>query len=270
MPELWFGILLVGVLAGILAGLFGIGGGVVIVPALILLLGFGISEATSTSLAALLLPVSIFAVLTYRRNKLLDLRAALWIAFGLSLTSAFGAWVTLQIDGWNPALMSQLYGLFLLQSGWRMAEPRQLYAAWQNPDRPSPPPPIPRPDDSPVPWPQLWALGLLAGLFAGMFGIGGGVVIVPILTLLLAYEQKRATGTSLAALLLPVGLPGVLVYAREGALDLGIVALVAGGLVLGSIAGSQLAMRLSSKQIRRYYGFFLLAVSIRFIFFPGL
>ncbi|MCU0481084.1 MAG: sulfite exporter TauE/SafE family protein, partial [Anaerolineae bacterium] len=98
MPTAWFGLLIVGFVAGILSGMFGIGGGVVIVPALIIFLGFSITQATSTSLAALLMPVAIFAVLQYYRQKLIDIRGAALIAIGLLITSWFGADLAINLD----------------------------------------------------------------------------------------------------------------------------------------------------------------------------
>ena len=100
-----------------------------------------------------------------------------------------------------------------------------------------------------------------------MFGIGGGVVIVPALVVWLGYEQKRAVGTSLGALLMPVGLPGVLVYAQDGVLNVGVAAGIAVGLLIGAFFGARIALNLSSGQIKRLYGVFLFINAIRFIFF---
>src|SRR4030042_2922842 len=79
-------LVLVGVAAGVFAGLFGIGGGIIIVPALILLAGFPLVKATGTSLAAILLPVGVLGVIAYYRARIIDLRASAYIAAGL-LTS---------------------------------------------------------------------------------------------------------------------------------------------------------------------------------------
>lgn len=266
----WLALVLIGIIAGVLSGLFGIGGGVIIVPALILLLGFTVLEAVSTSLGALLMPVGIFAVITYHRNDLLHLRDSILIALGLLGTSALGALGALEIDRLDPDLMKQIYGLFLLYMGWRFAEPRKIWWAWRR--RSVDAPAAPLPPDSPAegqshPWYSTLLIGLVAGVFSGMFGIGGGVVIVPALVTLLHYDQRRAVGTSLGALLLPVGLPGVLVYSQDGVLDFPVAAAVALGLVFGSVLGAQVALTLSSGQVKRLYGLFLVAVALRFIFF---
>ena len=90
MPALVL-IAIIGLVGGVLSGLFGIGGGLVIVPALILLAGFPIATAAGTSLAALLLPVGLFGALEYYRAGNVDVRAAAVIAVGLLIGAYFGA-----------------------------------------------------------------------------------------------------------------------------------------------------------------------------------
>jgi uncharacterized membrane protein YfcA len=274
MPELWFGLLTIGFLAGILSGMFGIGGGVVIVPALTVFLGFQTVEAISTSLAALLMPVGIFAVVAYYRAGLLSLRSSGLIAIGLLVTSWLGAEIALSL----PAdTLRQLYGVFLLTMSWRFVEPRKTYSEWQaRYSTPSgnktenglgmPPATSQSPGYQEAHWSILLLVGLIAGVASGMFGIGGGAIIVPALVGFFDYDQKQAVGTSLGALLLPVGLPGVLRYADEGVLDLPVAILVAVGLVFGAIFGAKIALNLPSRTVKQLYGVFLIFVAMRFIF----
>jgi uncharacterized membrane protein YfcA len=254
----WLGLMLIGLVAGVLSGMFGIGGGIIIVFALVAFLGLSPVEAISTSLAVLMLPVGIFAVLEYDKQKLLDRRAALWIVCGMFFASALGALGALQLEALDPVLPKRAYGLFALLMSWRFVEPRQwlgLVAAK-----------TPRPErTSPLPAWQLLGIGGAAGFGAGLFGIGGGVIIVPMLTLLLGYDQKKAVGTSLGALLLPFGLPGVLVYIQNGALDLRLAGGVALGLLLGAFIGARVALALPSATVKRAYGFFLIFVGWRFL-----
>ena len=109
-------LLLVGLAAGILSGLFGVGGGLLIVPALTLFLAFSAKTAVATSLAALLLPVGIFAVIEYHRKGLVDLRASLLIAVGLFTTTLLGAQITLALP---DTLFKQAYGVFVIIIGLR-------------------------------------------------------------------------------------------------------------------------------------------------------
>lgn len=276
MPEQWLLLLAVGLVAGVLSGMFGIGGGVIIVPALTIFLGFEIVEATSTSLAALLLPVGIFAVIAYHRAGLLKLQSSALVALGLLTTSWLGATLAIGLPG---DTLKQIYGVFLLYVSWRMMEPRKVYGEVQErrtmlattAGTTAPPPTNtdePTPELPDVPWYVVLMVGLVAGVASGMFGIGGGAVIVPALVVFLKYPQKLAVGTSLGALLLPVSLPGVLAYAQEDVLDLPVAAFVAVGLLIGAIFGAQIALGLPSKTIKRMYGVFLLFVALNFILNP--
>jgi hypothetical protein len=257
-------LILIGFIAGIASGMFGIGGGVIIVPALVALLGFTLTQATGTSLAALLAPVGIFAVLAYYRAGKLNITTAVWIASGVIFGAVVGAELALSLP---VQTLQQLYGVFLLYAGWRFAEPRKWWAEWRGQ---TPPAPVTVEAVSAHPnpaWYKLIILGLVAGVASGMFGIGGGLIIVPVLVSLMGFEQKAATGTSLAVLLLPVSLGAVLAYYNEGLLDIGVAALVALGLIGGAFAGAKIALSLPSVTIRRLYGLFLFAIAVRFIFF---
>src|SRR5262245_61871044 len=121
-------LLLVGLVAGVLSGLFGIGGGLVIVPVLQLLLNFDLNQAVGTSLAALLLPVAIFAVIAYYRAKKIRLSVAAYIAAGLVRGVILGAKIALSLP---KETVQFLYGIFLLWMAWRFIEPRKLWAARQ-------------------------------------------------------------------------------------------------------------------------------------------
>jgi uncharacterized membrane protein YfcA len=99
-----------------------------------------------------------------------------------------------------------------------------------------------------------------------LFGIGGGLLIGPALITFLRFDQHRAVGTSLAALLLPVSFPGVYTYYTAGQLDIGIAAIVALGLLGGAFAGAKIALGLTPTAVKRLYGLFLLIMGVRFIF----
>ena len=110
-------------------------------------------------------------------------------------------------------------------------------------------------------------IGLLAGVLSGLFGIGGGIVIVPLLILLVGLTTTQAAGTSLAALLLPVGALGALEYWRGGFVDLGFAAILALGLLIGAYLGARLGISLPVETVQRAFGVLLVVVGVRFIFF---
>lgn len=110
-------------------------------------------------------------------------------------------------------------------------------------------------------WVLVALIGLVAGVVSGLFGIGGAIVIVPALVLLLKLPQHVANGTSLAALLLPVGLLGALEYYRRGQVNVAYAAIIAAGLFVGALVGAQMAGALSDATLRRAFGALLLVVA---------
>ncbi|MDE2430984.1 MAG: sulfite exporter TauE/SafE family protein [Burkholderiales bacterium] len=113
MPS-WLLYIVIGALGGVASGLFGIGGGIVIVPALIYWAGFSQHSATGTSLAVLLPPIGLAAAFEYYRHGNVDVRAAIILAIAMFLGSWGGAFIANQIDG--PQLRL-IFGLFVCGLG---------------------------------------------------------------------------------------------------------------------------------------------------------
>lgn len=110
-------------------------------------------------------------------------------------------------------------------------------------------------------------IGLAAGLLAGMFGIGGGVIIVPAMMLLVGFSIKMSAGTSLAALLLPVGLLGAIEYFRNGQINLTAAICLILGLFIGTYFGAKLTLALPELYVKRAFGVLLLLLAIRYLTF---
>jgi uncharacterized membrane protein YfcA len=109
----------------------------------------------------------------------------------------------------------------------------------------------------------LVVIGVVAGVAAGMFGIGGGLIIVPALALLYGMSQHSAVGTSLGAILLPVGALGAWVYWKNGNLNVRYSLLIASGLLIGAFLGAKLVEPVSDLTLRRIFAGFLILVSVR-------
>jgi hypothetical protein len=108
-------------------------------------------------------------------------------------------------------------------------------------------------------------LGLVAGVFSGMFGIGGGLIIVPALILIFHESPRTAIGTSLFALMWPVGLLGVIEFWRNGHLRPVLGALIAVGLFFGAYLGAKVTLSISTASMKRSYAVFLLVVGLYFL-----
>lgn len=110
------------------------------------------------------------------------------------------------------------------------------------------------------------AIGLGAGVLAGIFGIGGGIVIVPALILLAKFPPHIATGTSLAVFLLPVGMLGAYAYYKEGNVRVLPALLLALGVFLGGYFGARIAQQLSPLTLKRAFSLLLVIVAARMWF----
>jgi len=115
----------------------------------------------------------------------------------------------------------------------------------------------------------LLLIGLTAGIAGGLFGIGGGAIMVPAMVLLLGLDQKFATGTSIAAQILPIGVLGALVYYRNNNLNIKYALIIALGLVIGNFIGALFANQpfISSEIVKKLYGIFLLVIGLRYLLF---
>jgi len=108
-------------------------------------------------------------------------------------------------------------------------------------------------------------LGLVAGTFSGLIGIGGGVIIVPALVFLFGLSQHQAQGTTLALLVPPIGILAAWTYYKQGYVDLQIAALVCIGFFVGGLLGARLAAGLSGATLERVFGVALLPIAIKMI-----
>jgi len=115
----------------------------------------------------------------------------------------------------------------------------------------------------------LMGVGILAGILAGFFGIGGGLIIIPFLVLILGYSQHMANGTSLVALLAPVGIFGVIEYYKAGKIspdNIKAGLIIACGMLAGVYGGSRFALLLNSSMLRKLFAIFLVLIAIRMWF----
>lgn len=108
--------------------------------------------------------------------------------------------------------------------------------------------------------------GLLTGVISGLIGLGGGIFIVPALVFVFKMSQHEAQGTSLATLLLPIGLFGVLEYWRSGYVDIRVAAWLALGFAIGIFAGARWALSIPDLLLRRVFAITLVVVAARMWF----
>ena len=106
-------------------------------------------------------------------------------------------------------------------------------------------------------WLTFVVIGLLGGVASGLFGVGGGIVVVPALIYWAGFSQHLATGTSLAVLLPPIGLAATLEYYRHGNVDIRAAILLAVTMFVGAWVGAYFANRMKGPSLRLLFGVFL-------------
>ena len=107
------------------------------------------------------------------------------------------------------------------------------------------------------------AIGVVAGVLSGLFGIGGGILIIPSLVFFAKFHTKLAIGTSLGAMLLPVGLLGAYAYYQQGNINIKGSLLISLGLFFGAYLGARLAQTILSPTLQRMFAVFIVLMAIR-------
>jgi uncharacterized protein len=113
---------------------------------------------------------------------------------------------------------------------------------------------------------SLILIGLLAGILSGLVGVGGGIIMVPLLVYLLGFNQFQAQGTSLAVLAVPVTAIAAFTYYKEGHLDWRFALVIAVCFVVGGFIGSKIAIGLDQKMLKRIFGVILLLIAGKMLF----
>lgn len=111
----------------------------------------------------------------------------------------------------------------------------------------------------------LLLVGLASGILSGLVGVGGGIVIVPALVIFFGMSQHEAQGTSLAVLLLPVGIFAVYNYYSSGYVDIRSTLIIASTFLVGGFIGSKLAISIDQTLVKKIFGGFLILVAIKMI-----
>lgn len=204
-------LVLVGVLVGLCSGLFGLGGGVLVVPALTFLLGYDIKLASGTSLLAILIP-SVSGVIAYGSQGDVNVLIAGLLALGSIVGAPVGSWVLSKV---RPITVHWFYVLFLLAviASMFLEAPVRGGAV----------------EVTPVGAVALVGAGFVAGVCGGLLGIGGGMVVVPIMMMGFGVSDLMAKGTSLL-MIIATSLSGTVANAKRKNVD------VRAALLIGAVA----------------------------------
>jgi uncharacterized protein len=231
----------VGLVSGVLSGLFGVGGGIVMTPGLQVLLGARPIVALATPLPVIF-PTALTGAFTYGRAGALDRRAALWMAGPGIVGAVLGSLLTDLVD---VNLLLLITAALLAYQAVSILRGRRLGVR-----------PTPRPATPAV----FAAVGLAAGLISGLLGIGGGLIMVPVMAGILGMPLKLVLGTSLAVIAALV-IPGTIVHTALGHIDWALFVVVTIGAVPGARLGARIALETHERTLRLLVGSFLLVIA---------
>ncbi|MBI4756745.1 MAG: sulfite exporter TauE/SafE family protein [Betaproteobacteria bacterium] len=239
-------VILAGAATGIVLGLFGSGGSIIALPALMFLLGIEAKSAIAMSLGIVAVTATLSAWDHWRRGNV-DLRVAL--VFGLF--GIVGTFAGAKIGVLTPvAVQLSLFAMVMYAAAWKMLRPKLAYAGGL--------PPPGRPAE--VGWKPIAVHGVGVGVLTGVVGVGGGFLIVPALALLSGLPMKLAIGTSLA-IVAAKSYAGFFGYLGAVAIDWSTMGAFTAVTIAGSFAGTRLAHAFSPETLKRGFGGFLVVVA---------
>lgn len=220
---------LIGFASGIASGAFGIGGALLSTPGIRWALDVPAKIAVGTTLPVII-PTAIAGLWTYVRSQLVDVRSSVITAAAGSVFAVLGALTTELVPG---ELLLVITAAFILVLSLRMLPSSGAV----RPPRFKPTPPV------------LLVVGATSGFLSGLLGVGGGVILVPVLTVVLRFPVKMALGTSLAVVAAQA-IPGSITHALIGNIDWVIAAGLAIGVIPGARIGSRLAVATEDRKLR--------------------
>jgi uncharacterized membrane protein YfcA len=239
LPDILGG-LLTGGLGGLFSGFLGVTSGGVLVPLLVLLLGKDQHVAQGISLVAQVFPTSLSGVRNYSQSgHRISIRWLVWLAVGFCAGGGIGAILATHVA--NHALQWCFVAYLLVLVSLMLLRP----------PRPKTEGSVDVPEDVPLRWSSLCAVGVVAGWSSGFLGIGGGLAITALMSGLMKLSQHRAQAMSLAVTALPVTIPAAVLYVQQGTELpwLTIVSLVI-GLWVGTDIGARFANRVAPGKLR--------------------
>jgi len=243
-PRAYIAFIGIGLIAGLLSGLFGVGGGTVIVPLLVLLLGFNQRIAAGTSLAAIV-PTSSIGVISYAATGSVEWIAALVLAAGAVVGAQIGTRLAPKISqtalrwGFVGFIVVVIVSLFVIVPS-RAAE---FDLTW-------------------ISGLSLGAVGLFTGVLAGLIGVGGGVVVVPILMLGFGTSDLVAKGTSLL-MMIPTALSGTVGNLRHRNVDVRAALFIGGAACTTTALGAWIATILDPFAANALFAVYLIVIGVQ-------
>ena len=238
-------LILIGVVLGMLSGLFGVGGSSIATP-LLRLIDVSRMVALATPLPVTL-PTAVIGGIIYWRHGYVHEKAVIWTTVGGVPTVLLGAYLTAEVPG---RILMALTGLFVIVVGVRILFDRAKSNTAPPPKRDS--------------RSFFVLIGVVTGVFSGLLANGGGFLLLPAYLLLSRFSPKEAAATSLVTVSL-LAIPGTAMHYILGHIDFKIAALLALGVIPSTFVGAHIGLSLSKEKARWVFGLFLLLFGLFFL-----
>ncbi len=236
----------IGLVAGFLSGMFGVGGGIIIVPALIAVAHFVRKRASATSLVAII-PTALVGVTTYALAGDVDVIVAAVLALGSVVGAQAGSWLLHRLPVAAVRWTFIAFLVFVVVQLFLTTPARDAVFHWSV--------------GSAV---AIVALGLVTGVLSGLLGVGGGIIVVPALILGFGISDLVAKGTSLL-MMIPTAISGTVSNVKRGLADVRAGLIVGGSACLTSAAGAWVARLLDPRTANIVFGVFVAGVIIQMV-----
>ncbi len=258
-PALPAALVGIGLLVGVLTGLFGVGGGFLIIPLLVVVMGLERTLVVGSSLSFTIGTAAAGAA-RHRRMKNVDLRTVILIACGALVGTVVGKYAHVGLKqhlgpGRFEITFDSLYLAMLVLIGWvvwrghrRDGSGRSVLQRMRLGPRID----LPGANLASVSLTGLLGVGLIIGLMKGLLGIGGGVLFMPLLLIVVGLDAHKAVGTSLGVVVL-TSIVGTALYGADGNVNLALVMVLLAGSTVGVQIGAWLCRRLHAGLIQRYF-----------------
>ena len=257
-PTLLVIMLLIGLGAGILGSLFGIGGGLFIVPALTLIVGLTTKEAAAISLVSIV-ATSVGGTVFYLDNKVANIRLGLLLEISTVIGAIIGATISAYLDDW---IVTLIFVIVILFSATRMIlnmkvdVPFDENGKWAYNDLKTGKEMRYDLKNVPVGFTACSA----AGVISSLTGVGGGLVKIPVMNTIMGVPMKVATATS-SYMIGITAFSGAIIYFLNGQVILDVAAFTAIGTFIGAMLGSRLSRRFDGSSMKKYFSILIFAVA---------
>lgn len=266
-PSVMIGLIILGIVAGIIGSLFGVGGGIIFIPVLTIVYKLPAVEAAAISLVGIL-SLSAGAASYYTEKKVANVRLGLYLEIGTTIGAIMGAFIAGLIDQW---IIFTIFAIFVIANGLRMLfshgkdqgsteGEHEFYT-------------VDTKTGETIGYDLKHkaagsAICFIAGAYSSVTGVGGGVIKVPVMNNFMGVPMKAATATSSFMIGL-TAFCGAMVYFINGQIDLEFAACVAISSYIGMLIGTRISRHFDTTSLKRYFAFVLFASAISMLLKAG-